>query len=522
VDENSHRKLGDKFVRIPRIKTHPLRRVLGIPGLYSAGYGNAGSTIYYALGIIALAAMGATPIVLAIAGIFFIFTALTYAEGTAMLPKAGGSASFARYGFNDLVGFVSGWALMLSYIVMIAISAFTIPPYLGFFWAPLKEDPVIGTTVAMGIILFLMFINVIGVKETSIINMMSALLDLLVQILIIILGFLFVFNIDKFAHNVTFYWPSLNRLFLGIALAAIAYSGVETMSQMAEETKQPAKKVPRALIMMVLTVLILFSGVFTVGFSTMTPQEIASTWATDSVAGIAHYISLAISPHGVASQVSSEAEIIMIINWVLTGIRDVLPALIAILAAGILLIATNAGLVGISRLAFSLGKNQLIPPVLKLVHPRHKTPYFAIIAFSIIAIVILIPSLFDREGFLRLGFLYAFGALLSFIFAHASILSLRIRYPDWHRPFKLGLNIKLKNMELPLTAILGLVVTGLIWLLITFTQPYSRWVGLVWIALGLIIYVVFRWRQKLPIIRKAAPPVSLQVRDRFQTKAKRQ
>ena len=97
VSDNTQHKIGDRFIRLPRVKAHPLRRVLGIPSLYSAGYGNVGSSIYYALGVIALAAMGATPVVLAIAGIFFIFTALTYAEGTAMLPEAGGSASFARH-----------------------------------------------------------------------------------------------------------------------------------------------------------------------------------------------------------------------------------------------------------------------------------------------------------------------------------------------------------------------------------------------------------------------------------------
>jgi len=138
-------KPGDRIVRPRRIKRYRLRRVLGVAALFSAGYGNVGSSIYYALGIVALVAMGATPVALGIAGILFIFTALTYAEGTAMLPEAGGSASFARHGFNDLGGFTAGWALMLSYIVTISISAYTIPPYLGHFWAPFKEFPIIGT-----------------------------------------------------------------------------------------------------------------------------------------------------------------------------------------------------------------------------------------------------------------------------------------------------------------------------------------------------------------------------------------
>src|SRR4030066_2398180 len=138
MDYSQRLKPGDKFFRPRRIKRYHLRRVLGVLAVFSAGYGNVGSSIYYALGIVALAAMGATPIALGAAGILFIFTALTYAEGTAMLPEAGGSASFARHGFNDLAGFTAGWALMFGYIVTIAISAFTIPSYLGYFWEPLK------------------------------------------------------------------------------------------------------------------------------------------------------------------------------------------------------------------------------------------------------------------------------------------------------------------------------------------------------------------------------------------------
>ncbi len=419
-------KPGDKFIRRPRVKAHPLKRALGIPGLYAVGYGNVGSSIYYALGIVTLVAMGATPIVLAIAGIFFIFTALTYAEGTAMLPEAGGSASFARHAFNDIGGFMSGWALMLSYIVTIAISAFVIPPYLGYFWAPLKDSAVVGPAVAMGIIFFLMVINVIGVKETTVVNVMAAVMDLLVQILIIVLGLFIVFNFNNLAFNVTAFWPSWENLFLGIALAAIAYTGVETMSQMAEETKRPAVRVPKALTLMIITVLILFGGVSIVGFSVMTPQELAMEWATDPIAGIAAKIAAATSPAEMAQSLASGEELIIILTWLFKGVQSVLPVLVAVLAASILFIATNAGLMGISRLAFSLGRFQLIPPALSRVHKRTKTPYISIILFASLAILIIIPSFFAPDDFQKLGTLYAFGSLLSFVFAHASVLRLRM------------------------------------------------------------------------------------------------
>jgi APA family basic amino acid/polyamine antiporter len=445
--------------------------VLGVAALFSTGYGNVGSSIYYALGIVAMVALGATPVVLGIAGILFIFTALTYAEGTAMLPEAGGSASFARYGFNDLGGFIAGWALMLSYIVTISISAFTIPPYLGFFWEPFKISPVIGTSASIGIVVFLMIINIIGIKETSLLNMAAAVVDILTQVSLVLIGFILLFQPSLVWERITGNWPSTSNLILGIAMASIAYTGIETMSQMAEETRQPEKKVPQALIMMIVTVLVIFAGISLVSLSAMPPEELATRWARDPVAGIAASLPIAL-------------------------IRDVLKPLIGILAGTILLIATNAGLIGISRLAFSLGSHNLVPAVFSRIHPTFKTPYISIILFSTIAIVIIIPGYFAGDIFENIGALYAFGSLLAFMLAHASILSLRMRKPLLPRPFKLSMNLKIKGYELPLSAIIGFAASTAIWLTIITTQPFSRWVGLIWMAAGLILYYFFRRRNK--------------------------
>jgi len=472
-------KPGDRIFRPRRIRRYHLRRVLGVPAVFSAGYGNVGSSIYYALGIVALVAMGATPIVLGAAGILFVFTALTYAEGTAMLPEAGGSASFARHGFNNLAGFTAGWALILSYIVTIAISAFTIPPYLGYFWEPFKDSPIIGTSASMGIVLFLMVINVIGVKETSIVNLGAAVIDITTQVSLVVIGFILLFSPAVVFHRIFDNWPTTENLILGIALASIAYTGIETMSQMAEETKQPEKRVPKALLMMIATVLVIFAGISLVSFSAMTPQELASVWARDPVAGIAA-------------------------NLPIVLLRDILRPLIALLAGTILLIATNAGLMGISRLAFSLGVHKLVPAALSRVHPRFKTPYISIILFSIIAILILAPGFFAddvfKDVFKNMGALYAFGSLLAFMFAHASILSLRARKPELPRPFKLGGNIRIGGREMPITAMLGLAATSIIWIIILITQPYSRWAGILWMVVGLVIYYLYRRRQRKPPI----------------------
>ncbi|MFC1961479.1 APC family permease [Chloroflexota bacterium] len=466
-----YRKPGDRIIRPRRIKRFRLRRVLGVAAVFSAGYGNVGSSIYYALGIVAMVALGATPIALGIAGVLFIFTALTYAEGTAAFPEAGGSASFARHGFNDLAGFIAGWALMLSYIVTISISAFTIPPYLGFFWEPFKTSPFIGTMASMGIVSFLMMLNVIGIKETSMVNIGAAIIDIATQVSLVIIGFILLFNPSVLIRRIFDSWPTPENLVLGIALASIAYTGIETMSQMAEETKQPERRVPRALVLMIITVLVIFAGISLVSLSAMPPEELASEWARDPVAGIAFYLPLDI-------------------------LRTILKPLIAILASTILLIATNAGLIGISRLAFSLGTHNLVPPFLSRVHPKFKTPYIAIIVFSTAAILILLPGFFAPDVFENMGALYVFGSLLAFMFAHASILSLRIRKPELPRPFKLALNIRFRGKELPLSAIIGLTATSSIWLIIMATQPYSRWVGLAWMAAGLGIFYLYRRRRQ--------------------------
>jgi len=422
--------------------------------------------------------MGATPIALGIAGILFIFTALTYAEGTAMLPEAGGSASFARHGFNDLAGFTAGWALMLSYIVTISISAFTIPPYLGYFWEGLKIDPIAGTATSIGIVLFLMGINIIGVKQTSILNIGAAIIDIATQVSLILIGLILILipNPEILVEHMFSpgNWPTPSNLILGIALASIAYTGIETMSQMAEETRQPEKRVPRALIMMIVTVLVMFAGISLVSLSAMTPQELATVWSRDPVAGIAAKLPIAL-------------------------ISDVLKPLIAVLAGTILLIATNAGLMGISRLAFSLGSHKLVPAVFSRVHPRFKTPYISIILFSLVAILILVPGFFATDIFKNIGALYAFGSLLAFMFAHASILTLRARRPDLPRPFKLGWNLRIKGRELPISAIIGLATTAIIWIIILITQPRSSWIGIIWMAVGFIIYFIYRRKERLSL-----------------------
>jgi APA family basic amino acid/polyamine antiporter len=486
--QNSYQpKPGDKVFRPRRIKHYRLRRILGIPALFSAGYGDVGSSIYYALGIVALVALGATPIVLAIAGVIYIFNALTYAEGSATIPEAGGSASFARHGFNDLIGLIAGWALMLSYIVTMSISAYTIPPYLSYFW-PILRQPAIGTLVSMGIIAFLMLINVLGVRESSRVNIFFIVIDIATQVTLVVLGIILILAVNPAVlfHNMfgAGNWPSTSNLIFGIAIAALCFTGVETVSQLAEETKEPAKKIPQAYVLMIVAVLVLFAGISIVALSAMTPQLLGDPingWARDPVAGIAA-------------------------NLPSATLQNIFAPLVAVLAATILLTASNAGLMGISRLAFNLSSHHQLPATLSRVHHRFRTPYIAIILFCLAALLVLTPGFFATNFFADLGALYVFGSLLCFALAHAAIISLRMKKPELERPFKLGWNIRIKGRELPMTAILGLIATSVIWVIVVVTQPYSRWVGIIWMVVGLIIYYIYRRKEHLPLTHVPKKP----------------
>ena len=124
------------------LKERGLKKSVGTAGLFATAYGNVGSSIYYALGLVAAHALGLTPVVFIFAGGLFALTAKTYAEGASMYPEAGGSSSFARHAFNEVVSFFAGWGLSLDYIITVAISAFFVPHYLAAFFPALGHGPV--------------------------------------------------------------------------------------------------------------------------------------------------------------------------------------------------------------------------------------------------------------------------------------------------------------------------------------------------------------------------------------------
>src|SRR4051812_21481058 len=244
-----------------RVVEHGLRRTVGVPGLFATAYGNVGSSIYYALGLVAAHALGLTPLVFILAGGLFALTAKTYAEGASMIPEAGGSSSFARHAFNEVWSFFAGWALTLDYIITIAISAFFVPHYLGAFFPALNHNPgdIIGGAVTIALLTVL---NIRGLRESARLNIGLALLDLATQFALILLGAVLVFNPDILIHQVHLWVaPTFRELVFALSISMVAYTGIETVSNMAEEARDPARDVPRAVNYVLFAVLGIFAGI---------------------------------------------------------------------------------------------------------------------------------------------------------------------------------------------------------------------------------------------------------------------
>jgi basic amino acid/polyamine antiporter, APA family len=463
--------------RIPRDES--LSRVHGVGALFAAAYGNVGSSIYYALGVTAVFALGLTPVAFVISGLIFAATAATYAEATVMYPEAGGSSSFARHAFNELVSFIAAWGQMLNYVITVAISAYFVPHYLAVFWEPLGEAP--GDIVAGAVLIgALALLNIRGSQESARLNLVLAIADLATQVVLVGIGLVLVFSPEVLVDNIDLgVAPTWSDFALGIAVGMIAYTGIETISNMAEEARDAARSIPRSVGFTVAAVLGLYLLIPLVALSAMPVTQdaagnfstaLGSEFANDPILGIVENL-------GVGH-----------------GLTEALRFYVGILAAVILLIATNAGLIGVSRLTYSMGQHRQLPEGLRQVHPRYRTPYIAILVFAAAATITLLPGETDF-----LATMYSFGAMLSFTIAHVSVIQLRRRNSEGERPWKPPLNFRAFGTLVPLTAVLGGLGTFAAWIVVMALNPRTLAVGLGWMALGLAVYVLYRRNQKLPL-----------------------
>jgi APA family basic amino acid/polyamine antiporter len=476
-----------------RRQAHNLERVLGAPALFATAYGNVGSSIYYALGLVAGIALGLTPLVFIVSGLIFAATAATYAEGTVRYPEAGGSSSFARHAFNELVSFGAAWAQMLNYVITIAISVIFVPHYLSIFWAPLRTNPW-DIVVGIGFTWLLVGLNIVGVKEAANLNVLLAVVDFATQLLLVSLGFFLIFNPHILVHNVHLgKAPSWSAFLLAIPIGMIAYTGIETVSNLAEEARDPVRSIPKAISWVAIAVFAIYFTLPWIALSAMPVVHEGSHYVTklgqpppggfknDPVLGLVENLGL----HGV--------------------ILAIAKVYVGILAATILFIATNAGVIGASRITYSMASYRQLPEVFRRLHPKLKTPLLALVVFSGVGTTIFLLA--GQVDFL--GRMYAFGAMLSFTIAHASVIALRIRHRDAELEWRARPNFRYRGISWPLFAIVGGLGTGAAWLVVVVQDAPTRYAGLAWLTAGFVFYLLFRRHLQVPMTQTMRAPVPL-------------
>jgi APA family basic amino acid/polyamine antiporter len=468
-----------------RRQAQQLERVLGTNALFATAYGNVGSSIYYALGVVAVYALGLTPVVFIIAGFIFACTAATYAEGTVRYPEAGGSSSFARHAFNETVSFEAAWAQMLNYIATIAVSAFFVPHYLSVFWGPLRQNPwdIVGGIV---VIVALVLVNIVGVQESAKLNVVLAVTDFATQLLLVLLGFVLVFSPHILVSNVHLgVAPTWNQFFIAIPIAMLAYTGIETVSNLSEEARDPVRTVPRAVLYVAIAVFAIYFTLPWVALSAMPVFHTAHGYKT--CLGQPPTMSCQ-GGHGY----QNDPVLGLVNNLGLGGgVTHALQIYLGILASTILFIGANAGVIGASRITYAMSSYRQLPLVFRKIHPRFKTPWLALVFFAG-----AIPVLLTLTGQTKfLGAIYSFGATFSFTVAHASVIRLRMKLRDKDEvAFKPRPNFRWRGVTWPVFAILGGLGTGLSWLVIVIQTPSIRYAGIGWLVIGFAFYFFYRRR----------------------------
>ncbi len=477
-------------------KVRGFERVLDAPALFAIAYGEIGSSIYVALGIVAASALGLTPVVLAATGLVFCLVALSYAEGTAALPETGGAATFTRRAYNDLVGFVTGWALFLDYLIVIALSALFLPHYVG---AALEVDSL--RDRPWDVVVAVSAIAVIGMvrlaRRTRLHRpaLVVALLDLLVQSLIVLLGLALVFSPSTLVDGLSLApgqdW--LDDLLFAIPLGFLAYTGLETVANLAEEAREPGRTLPRSLFSAIGLVVVLTVLVAVVGVSAFPSEngssELGDQWLEAPLVGIV---------------TAFQGELP-------DGLVDVLRVVVGLSAALILMMAITTSISGCARLAHSMGTHGMLPREIGRFERRTLVSRETIAAITVVAMAIVGVGAAIGDEAKLLASTYSFGVLLAFTLAQLAVIRLRRVEPDLPRPFRARPDVRLRGVAVPLPALVGAPLTAAIFVLAMVTHQGARYAGPAWLALGLVVYAGTRWRERKGMLEDVDPRSALPV-----------
>jgi basic amino acid/polyamine antiporter, APA family len=453
-----------------------LQRVLDAPTLASIAYGEIASSIYVALGIVALHALGLTPLVLGAVGLLFLLVALSYAEGTTEIRETGGAATFVRVAFNDFAGFLTGWALFLDYLIVIALSALFFPHYLGIALgidsiARHPGDLIVACVLIAAIALARLF------RRTRIrmFGIVVPLLDLVTQVLLVVLGFALLFSWKALTEGLHVgVQPSWHEIAFALPLAMLAYTGLETVANYAEETRRPGRDLPRSVFTAIGAVVVIYVLIAMVGLSAFPAPhgstELGTSWQRAPLMGIVS----ALQPH--------------LATWV----GHMLRIYVGLTGALVLLAAAATSMSGFGRLAYSLGEHGQLPRVFGRLNRRTLLAPQTVIASALIAIALLLATDFVTNPVSFLASLFSFGVLLAFTAAQLAVVKLRFTQPDLRRPFRVPLGIRVRGAVVPVPSVVGAALTFAVFIVAMVTHIGARYGGPIWLAGGVVVYLLVR------------------------------
>jgi APA family basic amino acid/polyamine antiporter len=475
-------------------KLRGFERVLDAPALFAVAYGEIASSIYIALGIVAAQALGLTPLVLLLTGALFFVVSLSYAEGTAALPETGGAATFVRRAFNDLAGFVTGWALFLDFLIVMALSALFAPHYVGaaFSSPSLRNDPW-DALIGCALIAAIAGVRLVRRTQLRLGSLAIALLDLLVQGVLVVLGMAFLVSPDVLEHGLGFETgQSWTDLAFALPLAMLAYTGLETVSNLAEETREPGRALPRSLFSAIGLVVVVTVLIASIGLSAYPAREgqtaLGEEWLEAPLVGIA------------AAFDGSLPSIVV----------DLLRIAVGVSGALILIAATTTSMSGITRLTHSLAEHGSLPRELARLERRALVSSESIVIAAALAIGLIVLTEVAAGGDPAfLASLYSFGVLIAFTAAQLAVIRLRGREPGLVRPFRARPNVPIRGVSIPLPALVGAPLTATIWVLAMVTHEGARYAGPLWLGAGLVVFVLVRRRQERGLLEHVDPVEAL-------------
>jgi APA family basic amino acid/polyamine antiporter len=470
-----------------------LRRAISPWGSYAWGYADVGADIYVALGLVVGAAMGAANVAFAFAGIVYVCIGLAYTELAAAYPVAGGGQFFVTRALGDFMGFVAGWAVLLDFTIDISLFAWFTIGYLSVTLPWLSAHHLFYFFAVLGVTAFLTAVNVIGVRHSSRINEIVSAVDVVNETLILVAGFVLAWHPEVLERTMRLHWPTTDNLLLGISLAIISFVGLESISQAAEETYRPSTILPRTSTALILTILI-----FAVGYSNLVlgmPDVMSGGVSTPMYAFL-------------GSSANNDKAVAVLVGFI-PYVGALFKLYVPLLGAFLVMISSNSGVFGASRIAYAMGTSGLLPSAFKRTNPKTKTPVVSILVFSSVALVELIAAYFQGDQALNfLADLYAFGAALSYTLVFVALITLRFTDTAAPRPFRMPLNINVtlggRAGSISLMSVLGLLGIGAILVFIIITHPVGRIAGPLWVASGVVGYAIYRRRMGRPVFGSVA------------------